>query len=438
MFPAIGLLITANAQAQTTERVSVSSEGEQTTASGNNVSADSHLGSGQHSVSGDGTIVVFRSNGENLVQGKTKNKSLIYIRDRVAGTTEKISKGNGDIFSGNFTNSSNSAISADGNVVVFSTHDGKSKKVTRGNANKIPKQQIYIFDRATGTTEIISVATDGTKGNAESDHAAINEDGTVVAFWSRADNLVAGDTNGQEDIFVRDRVAGTTTRVNIATDSTQANQFTFFPPSISANGNVIAFASNADNLVAGDTNSREDIFVHDLVTGITTRVNVASDGTQANLFSSGVSMSADGNLIAFGSLASNLIIDDINGFWDYFIHDRTTAITTRINVDNNGSQTNSLGFKPILSADGNTVGFVSILDGLVENDTNGTWDVFVHDRLADTIERVSVATDGAQANDLSAGLSLSADGTTVVFKSIADNLVAGDTNNAWDVFAHDR
>ena len=160
-----------------------------------------------------------------------------------------------------------------------------------------------------GNTTRVSVASDGTQSNNSSYNPSISANGRYVAFESEATNLVRGDTNNFRDIFVHDRQTGQTTRVSVASDGTQANGHSY-DPSISADGRYVAFASLANNLVSGDTNDQQDIFVHDRQTGQTTRVSVASDGTQASGHSFNPSISADGRYVAFVSSASNLVGGD--------------------------------------------------------------------------------------------------------------------------------
>ena len=287
----------------------------------------------------------------------------------------------------------------------------------------------------------VSVASDGTQGNGDTvSQASISADGRYIAFQSSASNLVPGDTNGYYDIFVHDRTTGQTTRVNVASDGTQAADGHSAHPSISADGRYVAYYSVATNLVAGDTNGYCDNFVYDRLTGQTTRVSVANDGTQGDNVSQYAAISADGRYVVFGSLASNLVSGDTNGTWDIFVHDRTTGRTTRVSVASDGTQaiSNSYYFSA-LSADGRYVAFYSEAGNLVAGDTNGIGDVFVHDCLSGQTTRVSVASDGTQANGgYSWTPSLSADGRYVAFYSGASNLVMGDTNAHPDIFVHDR
>jgi Tol biopolymer transport system component len=179
---------------------------------------------------------------------------------------------------------------------------------------------------------------------------------------------------------VRDTVLGTTTRVSVDSDGAQANNSSF-NPSLSADGRYIAFYSDASNLVAGDTNGTGDIFVRDTVDGTTTRVSVDSDEAQANSSSSTPALSSDGRYIVFSSSASNLVADDTNVNYDIFVRDTVLGTTTRVSVDSDGAQANNSSFNPSLSADGRYIAFYSNASNLVADDTNGTPDIFIVDGL---------------------------------------------------------
>jgi len=201
-----------------------------------------------------------------------------------------------------------------------------------------------------------------------------------VAFRSGATNLVGGDTNAANDIFVHDRATGATTRVSVDSAGVEANGYSN-TLSISADGRHVAFQSNASNLVASDTNARPDIFVHDRSTGVTERVSVDSAGVEAGSNSYNPSISADGRYVAFTSWASNLVASDTNGTYDVFVHDRTTGATTRASVDETGLvEGNGWSKNPSISADGRFVAFGSLSSNLVTRDLNRTDDIFVHDR----------------------------------------------------------
>jgi Tol biopolymer transport system component len=350
-----------------------------------------------------------------------------------AGVTERVSVASNGA-EGNYVSGyyGSSSLSGNGRIVAYSS--GASNLVD-GDTNGF--EDIFIHDRLSGETTRVSVASDGIQGNSSSVFSSISADGRYVAFISQASNLVEGDTNSSYDVFVHDRVTGETTRVSVASDGTQGNS-AYTPPSISGDGHYVAFESNANNLVEGDTNSSFDIFVHDRVTGDTTRVSVASDGTQGNSYSHNPSISADGRYVAFISLATNLVAGDTNSSNDVFVHDRVTGETTRASVASEGTQGNWKSVSPSISANGRFVAFISLATNLVAGDTNEHWDIFVHDRVTGETTRVSVASDGTQANSSSGRPSISMDGRYVVFESTATNLIIGDTNGFVDVFVHDR
>jgi Tol biopolymer transport system component len=320
------------------------------------------------------------------------------------------------------------AISADGRYVVFwSVSDTLVLHDTNGRGD------VFIHDRWTDVTERLSVASDGTQanGSSQSDAGAISPDGGFVAFVSRASNLVPGDTNLEYDVFVRDRRRLKTSRVSVATDGAQANGPSF-EAAISARGRFVAFHSVATNLVAGDTNGWVDVFVHDRLTRTTERVSVASDGTQGNGRSYGAAISTDGRFVAFTSQASNLVADDDNGEADAFVHDRVTGITERVSVSSQGAEGTGYSTLTSMSGDGRFVCFRSLASNLVPGDTNGTSDVFVHDRQTGNTERVSVASNGFQLDTYSQQSAVSADGRFVAFVSLF--LPHGQD----EVFVHDR
>jgi extracellular elastinolytic metalloproteinase len=397
------------------------------------VSSDGVEGDGasqRSSVSGDGRYVAFESRSSNLVPGDTNGASDIFVHDRVTGVTERVSVAS-DGTQAN-ANSFVASISADGRYVAFYSI---ATNLVPGDTNGA--SDIFVHDRVTGVTERVSVASDGTQANANSLVPSLSADGRFVAFQSVATNLVPGDTNGNNDIFVHDRVTGVTERVSVASDGTQGNGIST-TADISGDGRFVAFQSAASNLVPGDTNGATDVFVHDRLTGVTERVSVASDGTQGNANTSEASLSADGRYVAFQSAASNLVPGDTNGATDVFVHDRLTGVTERVSVASDGAPGDANSFSASVSADGRYVAFDSGATNLVADDTNGFRDVFVHDRETGVTQRVSVTSDGTQGNGTTSEPAISADGRYVAFESAASNLVPGDTNEVQDVFARDR
>jgi Tol biopolymer transport system component len=393
-------------------------------------------GSGRPSLSGDGRYVAFESTASNLVKGENNGKQHVFLHGRVNGATILVSRAsNGDQAD---SDSYAGSVSANGRYVAFYT--GASNLVAGDTGN----WDVFLHDPDTGETTRVSVASDGREANGGSSGGSVSADGRYVAFLSDASNLVAGDTNSTTDVFVHDQVIGTTTRVNVASDGTEANDRSQYLPVVSADGRYVTFTSMASNLVAGDTNSAEDVFVHDRVGGTTTRVSIASDGTEANGSSFASSLSADGRYVVFTSEASNLVPDDTDASqWNVFVHDRATRLTSRVNVASDGTEArggdgDSGGGS--LSADGRYVAFHSDATNLAPGDiVEFNHYVYVHDRTSGMTTRVSVATDGTlPANSFGFGGSISADGRYVAFSSGTSNLVAGDTNNVSDVFIRDR
>jgi Tol biopolymer transport system component len=287
-------------------------------------------------------------------------------------------------------------------------------------------------------TERVSVSNDGTQGNANAIGPSISADGRYVAFSSQADNLVEGDTNGEADIFFHDRKTGETSRVSVSSDGMQGNYRSGPGVAISADGRYVVFSSDATNLIDGDTNGVRDVFVHDQVTGETTRVSVASDGTQANnmsaitycmcLYYSGLSFSADGRYVTFNSTATNLVEGDTDKGPKVFIHDRVTGETIRIPVPSDEPEEGEMSWDSSMSGDGRYVAFESWYP----------FDVFLYTRVTGSTTRVSESSDGVIGNSSSKEPSISADGRYVVFRSDASNLVEGDANGVEDIFVHDQ
>ncbi|MBP8000037.1 MAG: PD40 domain-containing protein [Chloroflexi bacterium] len=276
----------------------------------------------------------------------------------------------------------------------------------------------------------ISVGVDGKEANNWSVDPAISADGRYIAFRSAASNLVLNDTNGYVDVFVYDRETSQTVRVSVASDGTEANAFSACPPSISANGRYVAFDSRADNLVADDTNGIPDNFVHDRETGTTTRITVLHDSPQA--WHECPILAADGHFILFSSAANS------NSFTAIFIYNTETGETEPLSVKAQGTQTNGLAFVDAASADGRYIVFRSNAINLVMEDRNEDYDVFVNDRETGQTSRVSIRSDGGEANSGSYGPAISGDGRYVIFASFADNLIDNDFGESGDVFVHDR
>lgn len=330
-------------------------------------------------------------------------------------------------------NSSGSSISRYGHYVAFGS-DATNLVPRDTNGSR----DIFFHNRETGVTRRVSVSSSGNQANSFSLESAISEDGQYVAFSSYASNLVPGDANGSADIFVHNRSTGVTRRVSVSTGGGQSDSGSS-QPAISPNGRYVAFESTASNLVPGDTNGEPDIFVHDRATGVTQRVSVSSSGEQGDGDSQSPAISSNGRYVAFISFSTNLVPNDSNEFsYDVFVHDRVAGTTQRVSVNSSGSEGNASSSEPSISADGRYVAFQSNAGNLVADDTNGATDIFLHDRTTGITSRMSVNSTGQQGNSSSGDPAISADGRAVTFSSAASNLVSGDTNGKADVFVHGR
>ena len=292
------------------------------------------------------------------------------------------------------------------------------------------QSDIYLRDTLTGTSSLISLSTANVQGDGASTQASISADGRYVVFRSAATNLVTGDTNGVEDIFMRDTVAGTTVRVSLGSGTTQATG-TSLTPAVSNGGRYVVFASEADNLVTGDNNAQPDIFVRDTQSNTTTLISSTSIGLgSANGASFDPAITPDGAFIAFSSEATNVIAGGLSG--RQILRVERATPTNRVLVSQNGAQANGPCYEPSMSSDGNIIAFFSNATNL-GTDANAFFDVYIRDITAGTTTRASVASTGETDNH-SGFPSISGDGSIVAFGSIATNLVAGDGNGVFDVF----
>lgn len=300
---------------------------------------------------------------------------------------------------------------------------------------------VFIKNLDTGVTTIASTTASGVQGNGTSDTPIFSPDGSRLMFRSDASNLVAGDTNGVGDIFIKDLLTGAVTRVSTAAAGQQGNGGAYLA-TFSPDGTKIVFYSGASNLVAGDTNGEDDVFVKDLVTGAVTRISTNSAGAQATHPQSnnvGVRplFSPDGTKVVFYSLADDLVAGDTNGKVDLFLKDLVTGQTTRVSTNSLGAEANAHVLQPAFSPDGTKLMFASAADNLVAGDTGPHSDVFIKDLATGVVTRVSTSSTGGQADGASGGARFSADGTKIVFASYAGNLTDGGPSLYSNVFVKD-
>lgn len=434
-------------------------------------SAEANDGSYSGAVSADGRFVAFTSNASNLVPGDTNGLPDTFLRDTCRGvaagctpSTVRISIAS-DGSQGNGWSSA-PALSANGRFIAF-TSTATNLSVGDNDA----AEDIFVRDTCTGAssctpaTVLVSVANDGSASSEMSWAPAISADGRFVAFVSSAATLVAGDTNGSNDVFVRDTCFGassclpTTARVSVAADGSQAGAASSVP-SISANGRLVSFVSAATDLVPGDTNTQDDIFIRDTCISVsgctptTIRASVDSAGSQGNSASFLPRISGNGRHVVFSSWATNLVADDTGNNHDVFVRDTCfgaggacTTSTLRVSVASNGSQADAPSGGPAtqgasISADGRFVAFGSRATNLVTDDTNGMFDIFLRDTCAGAssctpaTRRMSVSVSGTQSltAERSDQPSLSADGRVIVFMSDSTVLLPGDSSSDVDIF----
>ena len=333
------------------------------------------------SISSDGHYVAFDSFASNLVTGDLNGKRDVFVRNTATHSTSLVSvqpatKG------GSNAQSFDPSISGSGRFIAFTSN---ASNLVPGDTNH--RRDVFVRDRKAHKTTRVSVSTSGAQGKGASDRPSISGDGRYVAFTSSSSNLVSGDKNGTRDVFVRDRVTNRTSRMSYSSSGKQGNDSSI-DPSISSDGRYVAFTSFATNLVSGDTNDASDAFVRDRKTFQTSRMSVSSSGTQANDSSSHPSISSDGQFVAFQSLASNLVSGDTNGKLDVFVRDRnpdTPHTTLRESESASGQQANNASRDPSISGSNgpghdHPVAFASDATNLVSSpnapDTNGKRDAF--------------------------------------------------------------
>jgi Tol biopolymer transport system component len=324
-------------------------------------------------------------------------------------------------------------VSANGRHVAFTSD---ASNLVPGDTNQTV--DVFVRDVRAGTTTRVSVSDRGAQADGGSIGDALSPDGRFVVFASSATNLVRGDTNGWSDVFVRDLRRRTTTRVSLSSGGTQGD-FHSWGGRISADGQRVAFMSDAANLVPGDTNQTVDVFVHDVRTSTTTRHSVSTAGEQADATANEPVISANGRYVAFISDATNLVTGDTNSWGDVFVRDLRTRTTTRVSLSSDGAQINTSMLPPLaISANGRYVAFSTHSDALVPGLPCCTSRIYLRDRWTHTMSMVSVAGSETPANDASFGPSISASGRYVSFYSLATDLVPGDTNGRSDIFVRDR
>lgn len=349
--------------------------------------------------------------------------------------------------------SSEASINADGNYITFTSN---GDNLVSNDANGC--SDIFVYDVNSGKTMRVSVSSNGSESDSNSYESSISADGRYITFASYASNLVEGDSGYYSDIFVHDRNSGTTTRISVSSTGEEADGDSF-APSISGDGHYVVFLSKALNLVNTTLTSNYydiHIFIHDMVSGTTESIPILNSSEFS--YYGQVSINSNGRYIVYKSgkgspVSAALSMDPMSGdsYCDFqesevdplpdydkvLVYDRITGTTENIGVSSSGEEANGDCYEPSISADGRYVTFSSFADNLVSGDNNQMSDIFIHDRLLDTTNRISVSSNGSETDYDSYSSSISPDGTHVTFASRAANLVSGDTNNCADIFVRD-
>jgi WD40-like Beta Propeller Repeat len=423
MLPLVALLVMPNSGASAavvrTVRINVASSGEQANPSGEPFGR-------APAISAHGRWVAFASAATNLVEGDANSHRDVFVHDLRTGRTELVSvstsgaQGNG--------RSESPSISGDGRWVAF---DSTASNLVAGDDND--SSDVFVHNMKTGRTKLVSVSNSGTPGNKRSDWPSISASGRLVAFETKATNLVAGDTNSFQDVVVHDLRKGTNTLASANSLSEQANNWSGGP---AIDGSRITFSSRANNLALNDDKTNQDVFVHDLRTGNTSLVSVSTSGASGDWAS--WSSSISGHLVAFTSLSSNLVQEDLNGRFDAFVRNIHTGKTRLVSLSTTGEQGSDDSIAPMIG--GHRVTFFSLAKNLVptSDDSLVSYEVFVRNLRTQTTGLASVGLGGEPANGRSLWPTISADGMIVAFQSEASNLVPNDTNGAPDIFVRGR
>jgi hypothetical protein len=383
-------------------------------------------------ISGNQRWVVFSSTANVWAPGvDTNGLSDIYRKDRQSGSITLVSAAGGAVGNGE----SFSPSVGDNGTVVFVTRATNLAAGATGPGTKILARTLA------GNISRVDTATSGT-ANGDSDRPRISGDGNFAIFESVASNLVAGDTNGVADVFVRNLNSTTVTRASVTTGNSQLNGASFLG-SISYDGSVVAFSTDATNVGPLDFNNVTDVYARNLQTGVTSPISFSTTGqggALGNNLSTAAQITGNGATVAFLSAATSWDTTDTNEVFDVYVRNvGGIGAPARVSLSSSGAQANGASSAVVISFNGNAVAFVSSASNLVAGDTNGVDDVFARDRTINQTIRIQ---GPAQPNGFAGSSSLRFSGNPatpassfLVFDSFATNLVSGDTNNVSDVFA---
>ena len=397
----------------------------------------------------DGSVTVTPAAGNGVVDlvytisdghgGQTAGSLMVHTYQDVFVSSEVRSTGEVDLVStrvpGQDAGSSSEAYNP-----VFSPDGGKIAYVSpAGNLIDGGSQpgDIFIRDMATGATTHVATSLSGGYANGQSFNPRFSGDGSKIAFTSDASDLVAGDTNGATDVFVKDLATGVITRVSTTASGGEIGDRGSYLEAISADGTKVIFDNDGSVLDAANTTGVNNLYLKDLTTGTVTRLAAPATG-EANGDSYQASFSPDGTKVLFASDADNLVSGDTNHSTDVFVEDLATGAITRVSQSTSGEQADDASLYAVWSPDGTKVAFVSYADNLYPGDTNFRKDIFIKDLATGHVERVGVPPYPAEGNgNVFGAIQFSPDGTKLMFASSSTNLVASDTNGVADVFVED-
>ena len=412
------------ARAQQVQLVSVSNSGEQANAACSG------------SMCGNGSAVVFDSQATNLIENDSNGNFWdVFVRDLDQAVTAVVSVNSSGEQAAASCNASR--ISLAGQFVIFQS---QAINLVPGGSNG--HQQVFFHDRQTNQTEMISVSPGGSPGTWLSSTGYLSVDGRFVTFSSLSSNIVAEPYNTPQ-CFIRDRLTGETSIFSISsTGEPVQSEFEVAPGAgnCSDDGRYVVFHNIFNDLAPGAPLGASKIYVRDRLLGTTQIVTQSFNGSPINGESTGsAKLSADGRLVAFSSLASNLVPEDTNGVRDVFVRDLLLQHTARVNLSSEGEQANAGSPTPVhISANGRFITFNTEADNLVPDDTNQKRDGFVHDRWTGTTELVTLNWQGEQLDANSGITGITDDGRVISFTTTSNNVIAGTVNGFIATYVRER
>ncbi len=374
-------------------------------------------------LSADSRYVVFGSDADNLVVGDYNGVEDVFLRDRLLGQTERISRRADG--SQTHCRSFSPRISRDGRYVVFVSCDALTSNTLGGS------YVVFRYDRQTSQMNLVSQGLNTLSASGFNTHPSISDDGRYVAFSSSV-ALVAGDDNGFRDCYVRDMHSGATVLASRTPDGSGSN-WDSLVQRLSGDGRYLLFTSNASNLVAGDSNGASDGFVFDRLSQTVERVTLGNAGLEPDGDSYVTDISRDGRWVSFQSNAANLTGAAAQSSERAFVRDRLNGTTEQINRRSDDELLDGISGSPQLSDDGNRVVFISTATNSgIPVAADLIWRYFLYERDQ---RRLSLIAALGERDGRSGETVLSGDGDHFVFATRKADLVPEDGNNQFsDVF----